>query len=329
MHAVIGYMVRRVTNYAVLLFVAVSLVYLLASTQLDPYSVYTLRSPPVPDATVERIMLEYNLSTQVPLVQRYLTWLGGVLHGNWGLSPLGVPVNDEIAARMWVSLRLVLLGTVLGLAAGVALGAWTAAHQYELPDRLVTVGSLVVISIPMFVLATVATITAIGVNNATGLQVFEFTGETGEMGTYPGAAVVDRLQHLVLPTVVLALAGAASLSRIQRNVMLDTLGTDYVRTARAKGLRRGRAYRRHALRMAIIPTATYIAFAVATMFVGATYVERVFSFRGLGMYAVDTIPRQDVHGIVAVTAISGACVMAGALLSDLLVASLDPRVRLG
>ena len=86
--------------------------------------------------------------------------------------------------------------------------------------------------------------------------------------------------------------------------------------------------RKHALRTALIPTGTYVAFTVATLFVGATYTERVFNFRGMGMYAVDTIPKQDIHGIVAVTAFSGLCVLSGAILSDIFVAILDPRVRL-
>lgn len=322
-------MLRRLANYAVLLFVAVSLVFVLASTQLDPSSVYRYSGSPVPESSAEGILRDNNLSDQVPLAQRYLTWLQGVLRGDWGNSPLGASVTDEVSARMWVSARLVLLGTLLGIVVGVAVGAWTATRQYSIADRVITGLSLLTISIPTFVLATVSTIAAIGINNAVGLQLFEFTGETGTVGSYPGAALVDRLQHLVLPTAVLATVGAAGLSRIQRNVMLDTVGSNYTRTARAKGLTRGQAHRRHGLRMALLPTAPYVAFTVATVFVGAAYIERVFSFRGLGTYAVDTITRQDVHGIVAVTAIGGACVLVGALASDVLVGILDPRVRVG
>jgi peptide/nickel transport system permease protein len=322
-------MTKRLANYAVLLFVAVTLAFVLASIRLDPYSVYSLRNPPIPAATIEQIMRGYNLSREVPLWQRYATWLGDVvLHGDWGLSPVGVSVTGEISTRMWVSLRLVVLGSLLGIVGGVAVGAWTATRQYKVSDRVVTFLSLVVVSVPVFVLATVSTIVAIRINTATGLGIFEFTGETGAIGTYPGAAVVDRLQHLFLPTLVLTLTGAASLSRIQRNVMLDTLGSDYVRTARAKGLRRGTAIRRHALRTALVPTGTYVAFTVATMCVGSAYLEQVFNFRGMGTYAVNAIPNQDVHGIVAVTALSGVCVLTGALLSDVLVAVLDPRVTL-
>lgn len=326
----IRYLIRRLANYAVLLFVAVSFTFFLASAQFDPSSVYSMRNPPVPADVIESTLRGYNLSHSVPVFQRYLTWLENIfLHGSWGYSPTGVSVNDEIATRMWVSLRLVLLGSLLGIVLGVAVGAWTATRQYKLADRVATFLSLFVISIPVFVLAVAATIVAIQVNNSFGAEIFEFTGETGTVGDYPGAAFVDRLQHLLLPTVVLMVSGAASLSRVQRNLMLDSLGSDYVRTARAKGLRRATAVRRHALRTALIPTGTYVAFTVAMLFVGATYVERVFNFQGMGMYAVDTIPKQDIHGIVAVTAFSGVCVLTGALLSDVLVAFLDPRVRVG
>lgn len=325
----IKYLLKRVANYAILLFVAVSLAYVLASTQLNPYNVYRLRTPPIPEATIEETMRAHNLSHQVPLWERYLTWLGDIVtRWDWGASPLGASVNEEVDIRIWVSLRLVLIGSLAGLALGIALGAWSATRQYKLSDRTVTALSLFLISIPVFVTGTVTVILAIRFNNAIGFELFEFLGETGKVGDYPFAAVVDRLQHLFLPSLVLMLAGAAVLSRIQRNLMLDTLGSDYVRTARAKGLRSGQAIRRHALRTALIPTGTYVAFTVATMFVGATYTERVFSFRGMGMYAVDTIPKQDVHGIVAVTAFSGVCVLSGAILSDIFVAILDPRVRL-
>ena len=163
---------------------------------------------------------------------------------------------------------------------------------------------------------------------ATGTRFFEFIGETGDIGNYPFAELVDRAQHLLLPTLVLILLQVASMSRIQRNLMLDSLGADYVRTARAKGLPQRKAVMKHALRTALIPTGTYVAFSVATMFVGATFTERIFNFPGLGQYGVDAITNRDVNGVVAVTAFSGVCVLIGAVLSDIMVAILDPRVRL-
>jgi peptide/nickel transport system permease protein len=133
---------------------------------------------------------------------------------------------------------------------------------------------------------------------------------------------------MVLPTLVLTLLGLAGLQRLQRGLMLDALGSDFVRTARAKGLRENKAVMKHALRTALIPTGTYFAFQAATLFVGATFTERIFAFQGMGIYGVDTISKQNINGVVAVTAFGGLCYLVGALLADLMVAFLDPRVRL-
>ena len=322
------YIGRRLLNYVALLYVAVSLTFVLAATQLNPRALFELRQPPLDPEVVEAQLLRYNLSENVPLIERYWIWLTGVLQGNWGYSPLGVSVAEQISARMWVSLRLLLIGTLAGIVIGVALGAWTATRQYKLSDRTVTAISLLIISTPAFVIGHVTQILATWYNNVTRTRTFEFIGETGEVGNYPFAELVDRLQHLLLPTLVLMILGAASMSRIQRNLMLDSLGADYVRTARAKGLPERKAVMKHALRTALIPTGTYVAFSVATMFVGATFTERIFSFPGIGQYGVDTITNRDVNGVVAVTAFAGVCVLAGAVLSDIMVAILDPRVRL-
>ncbi|MEA4944284.1 MAG: ABC transporter permease [Propionicimonas sp.] len=323
------YIGRRFLNYLFLLFVAVSLTYVLAATQLNPRALYELRQPPVAPDIIESQLLKYNLSDSVPLAERYWIWLTGVLHGDWGYSPLGVSVGEQISTRMWVSLRLLLIGTILGIVLGVAFGAWTATRQYKVSDRVVTFVSLLIISTPAFVVGHVTQILATWYNDITGTRTFEFIGETGDVGDYPFAELVDRLQHLFLPTLVLIILGAASMSRIQRNLMLDSLGADYVRTARAKGLTRRKAVFKHALRTALIPTGTYFAFSVATMFTGATFTERIFNFPGLGQYGVDTITNRDVNGTVAVTAFAGVCVLVGAVLSDIMVAILDPRVRLG
>ena len=326
----IGYVLRRLANYVVLLFVAVSLTYFLAATQLNPRSLFLLRNPPLDPQSIESVLRARNLSENVPVFERYARWLSDVvLRWDWGMSPMGAHVNDEIGYRMWVSLRLLLLGTLIGLSLGVAVGAWSATRQYRISDRVVTFFTLLIISTPAFVIGHVTQILATDANRRLGFQFFEFVGESGQVngeGWFPW--LVDRLQHLMLPTLVLILLGFASMSRIQRNLMLDALGSDFVRTARAKGLRERRAVMKHALRTALIPTATYVAFTVATMFAGATYTERIFGFRGMGAYGVDTIMGQDVNGVVAVTAFAGVCVLVGAVLSDIFVAILDPRVRL-
>jgi peptide/nickel transport system permease protein len=324
-----SYIARRVANYVVLLFIAVSLSYFLAATQLHPRMLYQLINPPLDPVSVETNLRSRNLSDQVPLLERYWVWLKGVvLHWDWGQAPKGGEVVAEVGRRIGVSIRLITLGSLLGTLLGVLLGAWTATRQYRPSDRASTAGSLFILSIPAFVIASALQVFATKLNNATGLRMFEFVGETGDHGSYPGAAILDRAQHLLLPTIALTLINLAFFSRIQRNLMLDALGSDFVRTARAKGLRRSRAVMKHALRTSLIPTGTYFAFSIATLFTGATFMEIMFSFHGMGEYGVSTITGQDVNGTVAVVAFSGACVLVGAVLSDIAVAILDPRVRL-
>jgi peptide/nickel transport system permease protein len=323
------YVARRLLNYAILLFLAVSLTYFLAASQLNPRSLYLIVNPPIDPESIEQSLLSRNLSDNVPLLERYRIWLGDIVTSwDWGDSPKGGPVQEEIGRRMWVSLRLITIGSVVGTVVGVVLGAWTATRQYKVSDRTLTLGSLFILSIPVFVIASVMQVMASKANNATGLRIFEFVGETGSQGDYFGAALLDRMQHLLLPTLVLILINAAFFSRIQRNLMLDALGSDFVRTARAKGLRQSHAVMKHALRTSLIPTGTYFAFTVATLFTGAAFTEIIFSFHGMGEYGVSTITGQDVHGAVAVAAFAGVCVLVGAILSDVMVAILDPRVRL-
>jgi peptide/nickel transport system permease protein len=322
------YLLRRLINYVILLFVAVSLAYFIAATALHPRAVYEVMNPPMNPESIERSLLRYNLSDNVPILQRYWYWLTHALQGEWGFSPRGQDVGAEIGRRWIVSIRLLLIGSVVGILVGVAAGAWAATRQYSVRDRGVNFLSLLLLSTPAFVTATLLIILATQFNIAVGSTIFEFTGETGERGDYPLAWLVDRLQHLFLPTLVLILVNFATFARIQRNLMLDTLGADYVRTARAKGLRKQKAVMKHALRTSLIPTGTYFAFSVATLFTGATVTETIFAFNGMGRYGVSTILGNDVNGTVAVVAFSGVCVLVGAMLSDVMVAVLDPRVRL-
>ncbi|MHB1008837.1 MAG: ABC transporter permease [Propionibacteriaceae bacterium] len=327
----VRYLLLRVANYAVLLFIAVSLAWVLAQTQLHPRQLFEVRTPPLDPRSIENILRAANVSDQVPLWDRYVTWLRGVfLHWDWGTSPGGGAVGDEIGRRIWVSFRLVTIGWLLGTVLGVALGAWSAVRQYRISDRVVTAIVLILVATPSYVTGEVTKMVATAVNKQVGFQLFLFLGEksTGTLPGYPLAGLVDRVQHMVLPTLVLTLLGLAGLQRLQRSLMLDALGSDFVRTARAKGLRENRAVMKHALRTALIPTGTYFAFQAATLFVGATYTERIFAFQGMGIYGVDTIATQNINGIVAVTAFGGLCYLVGAILADLMVAFLDPRVRL-
>ncbi|MEU7002957.1 ABC transporter permease [Nonomuraea sp. NPDC046570] len=325
-----GFLVRRLINYLVLVVVATSLAYMLAASALDPRSNYEGRNPPLPPAVIDARLDELNLNTETPLFERYLTWARGVLHGDFGLTVTGDSVNEDLRRRAGVSLRLVTLGLIFGSVTGVLIGAYAAVKQYGVFDRLSTIGSFVVLAIPTVVLANMLIIAAVWFNDLVGAKIFLVSGEysDGLQGGL-GAQFVDRVQHLVLPTLSLSLGLIAVYSRYQRNMMLDVLGADFIRTAMAKGLSRRAALVKHALRTALIPAVTYFAFSFGTLITGATFTEKIFGWHGLGEQLVNSIFTNDVNTVAAISCLAAFSVLLAALASDVLHAVLDPRVRMG
>jgi peptide/nickel transport system permease protein len=304
----------------------------LAATQLHPRARYEGRNPPPPEAVVDAALDAINMNDKVPVLQRFRTWAAGILSGDLGRTIDNQPVNDEIGRRIWVSLRLVLIGSLVGTFLGVAAGAYGAVKQYQLSDRLLTIFSFVTLSIPAVVLAVLFKNAGIGLNNLLGFRgstkLLYTTGEiTPGMDPWTWAGIVNRLAHLALPSLVLIVIAVAFYGRYQRNAMLDVLGSDFLRTARAKGLSRPRALIKHGLRTALIPMATFFAYEFALLFVGATFTEKLFGWHGMGEYFVDSVTRNDVNSVAGVTLFVGVLVLAAGFLSDVAYAALDPRVR--
>jgi peptide/nickel transport system permease protein len=322
------FLLRRTVYLVVLVAVATTIAYLLAATQLNPRSRYEGRNPPPPAAVVDASLDAVNMNDKRPVMERFGHWADGVLHGDLGRTIDNKPVNAEMGRRMWVSLRLLLVGTVLGTALGVALGAYAAIRQYRISDHVLAMVSFVLLSIPTVVLAVLVKVGGSGVNNAVGRTVLYNTGEyTPGQGGWSLGDIGDRATHLILPSIVLILQALAFYSRYQRNSMLDVLGSDFLRTAQAKGLRRWKALTKHGLRTALIPLATFFSYQFVLMFVGATFVENQFSWHGMGEYLVTSIRSQDVNATAAVTLFVAVLVLIAGFLSDVAYAALDPRVR--
>ncbi|MGC5011747.1 ABC transporter permease [Streptosporangium sp. DT93] len=325
-----GFLARRLLNYLVLIVVATSLAYMLAASALDPRSNYEGRNPPIPAAVVDARLSDLNLNDRVPLLERYLTWGGAVVRGDFGRTVTGGSVGEDLGRRIGVTLRLITIGLVLGSVTGVAVGAYAAVRQYGAFDRISTGLSFGVLAVPTVVLANILIIAAVRFNELVGAQVFLVSGEaTPGLGGGPVAVALDRAQHLVLPTLSLSLSLVAIYSRYQRNMMLDVLGADFVRTAMAKGLSRRAALTRHALRTALIPAVTYFAFTFGALLVGTTFTEKIFGWHGMGERLVDSISTNDVNTVAAVGCFAALAVLLAALASDVLHALLDPRVRTG
>jgi peptide/nickel transport system permease protein len=272
----IKFLLRRLAYLTALVLIATVVAYFLAATQLNPRSRYEGRNPPPPEAVVDALLDELNLNDKTPVIERFGRWAGGVARGDFGRTIENGSVNDEIGRRVWVSLRLMLIGSILGTLLGVAAGAYGAIRQYRFSDHVITVFSFVVLATPTVVIAVMIKNAGIGVNDLLGFsgatKLLYTTGEiTPGLDPWSFHGVMNRIAHMVLPTLVLMSGAIAFYSRYQRSAMLDVLGSDFLRTAQAKGLTRPRALVKHGLRTALIPMATFFAYQFALMFVGATF----------------------------------------------------------
>ena len=322
------YLVRKSVSWLLMIVVATNLTYFLANFFLDPRANYLQLRPPRSPEQISRSLEQYNLSPDTPLLERWWQWVGGiVLHWDWGASPIGDSVNGQISFRIGVSAQLVLLALALSTVIGISLAVYTASRQYRLADRFHQGLSIITLNIPMVVAGLAVVLVAISLNQALGNTLLFVAGaeSPGVTGFWP--LLTDRIRHLVLPTVALILTSYAGYHLLQRSLLLDNINSDYVRLARAKGLTRQQAIRRHGLRTSLIPVATSIAFAIPALFTGAVITETIFAWEGMGRYFIQTISKNDVHGAVAVAAFGALMTAIGAILADIVVVALDPRVR--
>jgi peptide/nickel transport system permease protein len=322
------FLLRRLAYLVILVAIATSSTYVLAALALNPRSNFEGRNPPPPPAVVDARLDALNLNDKTPILERFGRWVGGVFRWDLGQTVDGGSVNGEMSRRIGVSLRLLLIGSILGSIGGVAAGAYSAVKQYGLSDHAMTFMSFSILSIPTVVLAVFLANGGALFNNAVGNRIVYNTGEyTPGLAEWSAAGVLDRVQHLVLPSLVLILQGFAFYSRYQRNAMLDVLGSDFLRTARAKGLRRSAALIKHALRTALIPMGTFFAYQFALIFIGSIFVEKIFSWHGMGEWFVQSIQKNDVNATAAIGMVVAILVLIAGFLSDVVTVVLDPRIR--
>jgi peptide/nickel transport system permease protein len=261
--------------------------------------------------------LREQMGLNAPLPLRYLHWLQGLLSGDLGLSyTYKAPVAGLIADRLAVSLPLA--GLALMLAAGVAvpLGLIAAARRGRAADAAVMGVAQVGVAVPNFWFAMLLVL------------VFALRLRWLPAGGFPGwADPLAALRALILPAVALALPQAAILARVLRSALIETLGQDYIRTARAKGLSRGQALRRHALRNALIPVLTILGMQFAFLLAGAIIIENVFYLPGLGRLIFQAITQRDLIVVESAVMVLVVAVILVSFLTDLAYALVDPRLR--
>ncbi len=321
-----GFLARRFLNYVVLCLVATFMAFSLASLTFDPLDKLQGRNPAPPAEVIEAKRAELRLDDPIPA--RFVAWAGDAVQGDFGRTVTNQSITDQLWRRVGVSLRLFLLGTTLGITVGVILGVAGAIRQYKASDYFVTLSSFVILSAPVFLIGTLLKFGAMQLNQGAETPLLYFTGEftPGFQGSW-SAALLDRLQHLVLPTLAIALGQIALYSRYQRSAMLDVLGSDFLRTAQAKGLTRRKALFKHGLRTALIPMATLFAFGFGLLITGGTFTERIFGWYGMGDWFVYGVQQQDTNIVATVTLFVAVLILVSGWLSDVLYAALDPRIR--
>lgn len=325
----IGFIVKRFINYAILSAIATLSAYVLASMILNPAGRYLGRNPRPSDATINTILDGLGVNPNTPVIERLWNWMVNlVTQGSLGETIHNTSVISEMAARAGTSLRLLILGTIIAAVFGVILGVWGAVRQYKFSDQAISYGSFAILATPSFVLGILLMIAATALNGFLGVQLISFTGEyTAGLDGGLWVHFWDRAAHLLLPTISLALMGAAGYSRYQRSAMLDVLSADYIRTARSKGRTRGSALVRHGVRVALIPMSTYFAYSFATVLAGAAVTELVFSWHGMGEFLFQAIQQSDINAFTGAVLFNAILVLIAGTLSDVVYAALDPRVR--
>ena len=271
-------------------------------------------------ATPENVArLNAQLGLDRPLVQRYFIWLGNLLQGDLGRSfSLNRPVIDEILERFNATLILSGLAFVMCSVLGILAGVISATRQYGLADKLITFSVLVGISVPSFFLGMMM-ILYFAVN-------LRWVPASGMYALYGGGDLSDLLHHLVMPATALAVVATGVVARMSRSAMLEVLRLDFIRTARAKGVRERRVITRHALRYAIVSILPVLGLQAGFVLSGAVYIEIVFQWPGIGRMLVDAILTRDIMLVQGGVLFVAACYVLFNIIVDLAQLWLDPRL---
>jgi len=318
------YAVRRLLGAIPLLWGIVTLLFLLLHLAPgDPTAAYF--NPNVSPDVIEQMRRNFGLDQ--PLLAQYGHWLASFLRGDFGFSfsrlrPVGDVLAEALPNTLWLGGASLLVVFLVGCAVGIV----QAVRRYGRLDHGLTFFALLIYSIPTFWLGVVLIMWSssgawpVGGLPISGMQSLDY--ET--LGLW--GRIADRGRHLVFPTVTLGLGSAAAVARYMRGSMLETLGKDFVRTARAKGLSERRVFLVHALRNALLPIISLLGLFLPVLFGGAVVVEYIFSWPGMGRLLYDAILARDYPLVMAATFLFATLVIVANLIADLLYAIADPRI---
>lgn len=316
-----SFLIRRLFHALTILLGVSMLVFLFV--ELAPGDAVDALMPPESMSTPEaKAALRERLGLNESAPIRYVRWLGRAVQGNFGYSLTSrKPVSDIIMARLPKTLLLVGTAMVFSTVLGVTIGIISAIKQYSIVDYIATFFAFFWLSIPGFFLSLLVIYVF-----AVQLDWFPVFGASSPGAEHP---TLDRIHHLVLPATVLGLELAAALARYTRASLVEVLRADYMRTARAKGLKDWTVIVSHGLRNALIPIITVIAFRLPYLISGAIVIETVFQWPGLGLLTLDAANHKDYPLILAITMAVTILVVVSSFIADLAYSLADPRIRLG
>jgi peptide/nickel transport system permease protein len=312
---------RVVQSLVVLAGLSVLLFTLLVFTPGDPVEIEASVNPDLEPEDIARLRAYYGLDD--PVYVRYFKWVRTVINGDLGFSrTYAQPVTKLIRQRLGNTLQLLCAAFLIAVSLGITVGIYSALHQYSLTDYGATLLSFVGLAMPTFWQGIIFILIF-----AVWLPWFPAGGMLTPGVSAGLPAVVDRLRHLVLPTLVLGSAGMATWVRYSRSSMLEVIRQDYVRTARSKGLPERAVTRRHALRNALIPIITLFALSVPAVLDGAVVTETIFSWPGMGLLLFQAVLGHDHAVAMAVLLFLAVATIMANLLADVMYAFVDPRIR--
>jgi len=326
----LSYIVRRLL-YMLLLLVLASVVSFMIIV-LPPGDYLTsyindLRAQGNEVAQEQADALRHTYGLDQPIYMQYLKWMWRLLHGDLGQSfQWQRPVADLIQERLGMTLVISFLSLIVEYVIAVPIGIYSAVRQYSVGDFFFTVLGFIGVSVPNFLLALVLIVwlyKTTGVS-AAGLYSAQFKGEPWTL-----AKIIDLLKHLPLPIVVIGMSGTAYIIRVMRGMMLDELNRPYVTTARAKGLTETRVLLKYPVRVAMNPIVSTIGWTLPNIFSGATIAAIVLGLPTIGPILYQALQQQDMFLAASTVLIMTALTIIGTLISDILLAWLDPRIRLG
>ncbi len=319
------YIIRRLLYSTVVLVLASFLVFTFVTVSGDPLAGLRI-APNVSEVTVQNVIDRKHLDDPIP--KRYLYWVQDAVTNQFGSTLLdNRPILPELWRVMKNTLQLVLIAQLLVVFFAVLIGVYSAIRQYSGFDYTMTTFSFLGLATPVFWLALMAQVAVVQIYERTGHRLFPIANLSS---VDPGTGIhfwIDRAHHLVLPVFVLMVAGIAGYSRYMRAAMLEVINSDYVRTARAKGLNERKVMMKHALRNALIPLVTLVALDFGTLLGGAVVTETVFSLDGMGLYFVNALFSNDPYPVMAFLMVTAVMIIIFNLIADIAYGLLDPRVR--